>query len=82
MSDVGGISAERLKSFIDRIERISEEIDGLGNDRKDIFAEAKATGFDTKILRQILKLRRMEKEERKEMEELLDLYKQALGMLE
>ena len=82
MSDVGGIAADRLKSFIERIERLEEEKAGLANDVKDVFAEAKATGFDVKIMRQIIRLRRMEKEDRKEQEELLDLYKQALGMLE
>lgn len=82
MSDVGGIAADRLKSFIERIERLEEEKAGLANDVKDVYAEAKATGFDTKIMRQIIRLRRMDKEDRKEQEELLDLYRQALGMLE
>jgi uncharacterized protein (UPF0335 family) len=82
MSDVGGIAADRLKSFIERIERLEEEKAGLANDVKDVYAEAKSTGFDVKIMRQIIRLRRMEKEDRKEQEELLDLYKQALGMLE
>lgn len=82
MSDVGGIAADRLKSFIERIERLEEEKTGIGNDVKDVYAEAKATGFDTKIMRQIIRLRRMDKEDRKEQEELMDLYRQALGMLE
>ncbi len=82
MSDAGGIAADRLRSFIERIERLEEEKAGIANDVKDVYAEAKATGFDTKIMRQIIRLRKMEKEDRREQEELLDLYKQALGMLE
>jgi len=82
MADVGGIAAERLQSFIERIERLEEEKANLQNDIKEVFAEAKATGFDTKIMRQVLKLRKMEETEREEQEELLDLYKRALGMLE
>lgn len=82
MSDVGGIAAEQLRSYIERIERLEEEKAGLAADVRDIYAEAKGTGFDTKIMRQILRLRKLEKEDRQEQEELLDLYKQALGMLE
>lgn len=82
MADVGGIAAERLQSFIERIERLEEEKANLQNDIKEVFAEAKSTGFDTKIMRQVLKLRKMEETEREEQEELLDLYKRALGMLE
>lgn len=82
MTDVGGIAAEQLRSYIERIERIHEERDGLAADVRDIFAEAKGTGFDTRIMREILRLRRMEKEDRQEHDELLDLYRQALGMLE
>ncbi|HYE00899.1 MAG TPA: DUF2312 domain-containing protein [Alphaproteobacteria bacterium] len=78
--DVGGIAAERLKSFIERIERLEEEKKGIADDIKDIYAEAKGTGFDTKIIRQIISLRKRPREERQEMEALLDLYKQALGM--
>lgn len=80
-NDVGGIAADHLKSFIERIERLEEEKAGLAADIRDIFAEAKGTGFDTKIMRQILRLRRMEKADRQEQEELLDLYLQALGMV-
>lgn len=82
MSDVGGIAAERLRSFIERIERLEEEKAGLSADIRDVYAEAKGTGFDAKIMRQIIRLRKMAKEDRQEQEELLDLYKQALGMLE
>ncbi|MBI1209367.1 MAG: DUF2312 domain-containing protein [Azospirillum sp.] len=81
-NDVGGIAADHLKSFIERIERLEEEKAGLAADIRDVYAEAKGTGFDTKIMRQILRLRRLEKADRDEQEHLLDLYKQALGMLE
>ena len=82
MSDVGGIAADRLKSFVERIERLEEEKAGIAGDIKDVYAEAKGTGFDVKIIRQIIRLRKMEQDDRREQEELLDLYKQALGMLE
>ncbi|MBL8688257.1 MAG: DUF2312 domain-containing protein [Rhodospirillaceae bacterium] len=82
MADVGGISGERLKSFIERIERLEEEKAALAADIKDVFAEAKGNGFDTKIMRQILKIRKMDKDDVDEQETLLDLYKQALGMME
>ncbi len=82
MADVGGISGDRLKSFIERIERLEEEKAALAADIKDVFAEAKGNGFDTKIMRQILKIRKMDKDDVDEQETLLDLYKQALGMME
>lgn len=78
--DVGGIAADRLRSFIERIERLEEEKKGLADDIKDIYAEAKGTGFDVKIIRQVVRLRKKAKEERQEEEELLELYKAALGM--
>ena len=80
MPDVGGVAVERLKSFIERIERLEEERRGLSGDIKEVYAEAKGTGFEPKIMRQIIKLRRMDKEEVDEEESLLDLYKRALGM--
>ena len=79
-ADVGGIAADRLRSFIERIERLEEEKKALQSDIKDVFAEAKGTGFDTKIMRQVLRLRRMEAHDRDEQEELLTLYMRALGM--
>jgi len=82
MADVGGISGERLKSCIERIERLEEEKAALAADIKDVFAEAKGNGFDTKIMRQILKIRKMDKDDVDEQETLLDLYKQALGMMD
>lgn len=79
-NDVGGIAADRLRSFIERIERLEEEKKGIQDDIKDIYAEAKGTGFDTKVMRQIIRIRKMEKEDRQELEALLDLYKAALGI--
>ncbi|AIB12163.1 DUF2312 domain-containing protein [Azospirillum brasilense] len=82
MSDVGGIAADRLKSFVERIERLEEEKRGLQEDIKEVYSEAKGTGFDTKIIRQIIRLRKMDKADRQEQEAILELYKEALGMVE
>ena len=81
MPDVGGVAVERLKSFIERIERLEEEKSALSGDIKEVYAEAKGTGFEPKIMRQIIKIRKMDKEEVDEEESLLDLYKRALGMM-
>jgi uncharacterized protein (UPF0335 family) len=81
MPDVGGIAGDRLKSFIERIERLEEERRTLSADIKEVYAEAKGTGFDTKIMRQVIRLRRMDKDDLDEQESLLDVYKRALGML-
>ncbi len=81
MPDVGGIAGERLRSFIERIERLEEEKRTLAEDIKEVFAEAKGSGFDTKIMRQIIRIRRMDKDDLDEQETLLDLYKRALGMM-
>lgn len=78
--DVGGVTGKRLKSFLDRVERLEEEKKGLADDIKDIYAEAKGVGFDVKTMRKILKLRKMEVEKRREEEELLELYKAAIGL--
>ena len=78
--DVGGVSGKRLKSFIERIERLEEEKTALADDMKDVYGEAKATGFDTKTMRKIIRLRKLNIEKRREEEELLDLYKTAIGM--
>lgn len=80
MADVGGIASEQLKSYIERIERLEEEKANLQADVKEIYAEAKGNGFDTKIMRQILRLRKMDHDDRQEQEHLLDLYKRALNM--
>jgi len=81
MADVGGIAGDRLKSFVERIERLEEERRALSNDIKEVYAEAKGTGFDTKIMRQVIRLRRMDKDDLDEQETLLDVYMRALGML-
>jgi len=81
MPDVGGIAGERLRSFIERIERLEEERRTLAADIKEVYAEAKGTGFDAKIMRQIIRIRRMDKDDLDEQETLLDIYKRALGML-
>src|ERR1700719_1223032 len=81
MADVGGIAGDRLKSFIERIERLEEERKALSNDIKEVYAEAKGTGFDVKIMRQVIRIRRMDKDDLDEQENLLDIYKRALGML-
>ncbi|MDY0884161.1 DUF2312 domain-containing protein [Dongia soli] len=80
MADAGGIAADRLKSFIERIERLEEEKAAIAGDVKEVYAEAKSSGFDTKIMRQIVRLRKMEAHDREEQEQLLDLYKQAIGL--
>lgn len=81
MPDVGGIAGERLRSFIERIERLEEEKRSLTADIKEAYAEAKGTGFDPTIMRQLIRERRMDKEVRDERETLLDIYRRALGML-
>ena len=77
---VGGIAADRLRSLIERIERLEEERKSLGSDIKDIYAEAKSAGFDVKVLRQIIRIRKQEPAEVEEQETLLDVYRRALGM--
>jgi uncharacterized protein (UPF0335 family) len=76
----GGISSERLRSFIKRIEKLEEDKAAVGEDLKEVYAEAKGTGFDTKIIRKIVSIRKMEVEKRREQDELMELYKAALGM--
>lgn len=79
-NDTGGVSGQRLKAFIERVERLEEEKSGLAEDIKDIMAEAKAVGFDTKTMRKIIRLRKMDKEKRQEEDQLLELYKSAIGL--
>lgn len=78
--DVGGVAGQRLTSFIERIERLEEEKAALMEDLKEVYAEAKGVGFDVKTMRKIVSLRKMDSEKRRESEELLDLYKSAVGM--
>eukprot|EP01039_Chlorochromonas_danica_P022170 gene22170-27542_t len=77
--NIGGISAGQLKSFMEKIENLEQDKAELLETIRDVFAEAKSEGFDVKVMRQLLKMRRMKKEELAEQEELLDLYRQALG---
>jgi len=81
-TEVGGVSGAKLKNFIERIERLSEEKAGIAGDIKEVFDEAKGMGFDIKIMRTILKIRKQDTDARREQEELLELYKAALGMAE
>ena len=76
----GGIAADRLRSIIERVERLEEERKALAGDIKDIFSEAKSAGFDVKTIKQILKLRKMDPAQVEEKETLLDIYRRALGM--
>ncbi len=71
---------DRLRLLIERIERLQEEKKGISDDIKDVFLEGKAVGYDTKIMRKVLALRKMTREDRQEMEALLDLYKAELGL--
>lgn len=80
MTEVGGIAADRLRSLIERIERLEEEKNALSGDIRDVFAEAKSAGFDVKIMRAILKLRKMNAADRDEQEFLLDTYRKALDL--
>lgn len=80
MSDVGGIAEDRLRSLVERIEHLEEEKASIASDIRDIYAEAKSAGFDVKIIKAIIKLRKMNNADRDEQEYLLDLYKKALDM--
>ncbi|MCB8879173.1 DUF2312 domain-containing protein [Acidisoma cellulosilytica] len=76
----GNIAADRLRSIIERIERLEEERKALSSDIKDIYAEAKSAGFDVAVLRQLIRIRKQEPNEVEEQETLLDVYRRALGM--
>ena len=78
----GNVAADQLRLFIERIERLEEEKKGIADDIRDVYAEAKANGFDTKALRSIVRLRKQDAEERKEEEAILATYMLALGMVE
>lgn len=79
-ADVVGVSGDRLRSFIERIERLEEEKKALAEDIREVYSEAKGTGYDVKIMRMIIRLRKMDANDRAEMEEILDVYKRALLM--
>ncbi len=76
-----GIAGERLNAFIERIERLEEEKSGIADDIKDVYAEAKGVGFDTKIIRKVVNRRKIEKEKLREEDELLDLYEFSISSL-
>ncbi len=78
--ETGGVAIDRLRSIIERIERLEEEKKSLGSDIKDIYSEAKSAGFDNKVLRELIKIRKKEPAEVEEQEALLDVYRRALGM--
>lgn len=78
--DVGGVAGKRLKSFIERVERLEQEKAELAEDIKEVYAEAKGTGFDVKTIRKLIRLRKMDVEKRREEDELLELYKAAIGL--
>ncbi len=80
MADPAGFAKDQLKSIIERIERLEEEKQALADDIKEVYAEAKANGFDTRTLRTVVRLRKQDSNERQEQEALLELYMQALGM--
>lgn len=79
-TETGGVAADQLRSFIERIENLDEQIKGLQEDRKEVLAEAKSSGFDAKTIAHVVRLRRKAEHERREEDELLELYKSALGM--
>ena len=78
MSD--SVAADELRLLIERIERLEEEKKGIADDIRDVYSEAKARGYDAKIMRQIVRLRKMKPDDRREMEAILELYKTALGI--
>ena len=76
----GNVAADQLRLFIERVERLEEEKKGIADDVRDVYAEAKAQGYDPKIMRQIVRLRKMQPHDRQEMEAVLETYKAALGL--
>lgn len=82
MTTIGhnGNADDRLRLLVERIERLEEEKKGIGDDIKDVYGEAKAVGYDTKMMRQAIRLRKMKPDDRREMEAILEVYKAALGI--
>ena len=80
MTNAGGVAADQLRAFVERIERLEEEKKSISDDIKDVYAEAKGNGYDAEVMRQVVRMRKQDKNERDEMDALLDLYLQALGM--
>ena len=81
MAEAGGVAAGQLRALIERIERLEEEKQTIAADIREVYGEAKATGFDAKVMRQIVRLRKQDTAERQEQEAILDLYMHALGMV-
>ena len=81
MSEVEAVAQDQLRAFVERIERLEEEKKTIADDIKDVYAEAKGNGFDTKVLRKVISLRKQDQNERAEQDAILDLYLQALGMM-
>ena len=82
MTDVHGVARDQLRSFIERIERLEEEKKTISDDIKDVYGEAKGTGFDTPTLRKVIAIRKQDRDERMEQEAVLDTYLFALGMID
>ena len=80
MTDAGEVAGDRLRTIIERIERLEEEKRALSDDIREVYSEAKGAGFDVKVIRQVVRLRKMDATDRSEMEQILDVYKRALGM--
>ena len=80
MAEVGGVSTDRLRSFVDRIERLEEEKMTLAADIREVYSEAKGAGFDVRVMRQLIRLRKLDKNDRTQMEEILSVYERALDM--
>jgi len=80
MADTDGIAADRLRSFIERVERLEEDRAGLNADIREVMSEAKSAGFDAKTIRQIVRLRKLDPSERQEQEHLLEVYRRAVGI--
>lgn len=80
MTKVGNIAADQLRSIVERVERLEEDKAEIAADIRDVYAEAKANGYDTKAVREIVKLRKLDTHERDEQEHILDTYKRALGL--
>jgi uncharacterized protein (UPF0335 family) len=80
MSDAGAVARDQLRSFVERIERLEEEKKTIADDIKDVYGEAKAMGFDAKVLRKVVAIRKQDENDRLEQEAILDTYLHALGM--
>ena len=80
MAEINGVAEDQLRSIVERIERLSEEKVNIANDIKEVYAEAKGNGFDTKALKQLISLRKIEQDDLAQQEAILDLYRTTLGV--